>query len=114
MIDVLHQLKGFVLVPPKPESDKARSLRVALQAWFEKNDLADENTSWRRPKQRSKADLVLAFGPDLYRVLWCLPFEVGDPSDVIRLRGEFDAVVNEHGFVFKCMGKLSGTFTIAD
>jgi hypothetical protein len=113
MIDVEYPMKGFVLILPKPESDKARSLRVALHEWFEKNDLADEHLSWRRPRQQSRADLCLTFGIDLRTVLWCLPFEIGDPSESIRMRAEFDAIVKEHGFVFKLAGNFSGKFTRA-
>ena len=68
-------------------SKKARSLKVSLQAWIEKNRL-EEDTIWWPPKEDDSTgnspDLVLTFEGDLHSVLWRLPCEDHDAAAVIR------------------------------
>jgi hypothetical protein len=113
MRNIIQLKKGHIMAGDHKISKKARSLKVALQAWIEKNHL-EEDTIWWPPKgddsTGNRPDLVLTFEGNLHSVLWCRPCEDHDDAAVSRLRREFDVIVKKHGFFFQFKNEVEGRF----
>jgi hypothetical protein len=99
---------------------KVRAMQEELQQWMEKRDLADDATWYtgeehygdELPKRDEPACLVLTYDGELYSVLYFRPPDHPAYPEYVKLREEFDEIVNRHGYWFDFEDHVTVVFMV--